>query len=89
MKIVVDTREQAPLDFSPFPCEVVSGSLFSQMKPHACLQSLLAFQVRYGVPFLLVGDRRAAAYFVYHILRHYVLEQESRFKAVLGNVPAA
>ena len=152
MKIVVDTREQTPLDFGRYDCEVVRGGLAtgdyavagletlaaverkseddllgcltrerdrferelvrargmelfavvcettwerlasgqyrSQMKPHACLQSILAFQVRYGVPFILVGSHEAAAYCVHHLLARFVAEQETRLKAVLANVAA-
>ena len=152
MKIVIDTREQTPLDFERYGCEVVRGGLVtgdygivgletlaaverkseedllgcltcsrarferelarargmelfavvcettwarlaggeyrSQMKPHACLQSLLAFQVRYGVPFYLVGSHAAAAYCTYHLLAKFVAEQETRLKAVLANVAA-
>ena len=150
MRIVVDTREQTPLDFGRYDCEVVRDSLTtgdygiagleslaaierkseedllacltrerprferelarargmelfavvaettwerlargqyrSQMKPHACLQSILAFQVRYGVPFYLVGSHDAAAYCTYHLLARYVAEQKNRLKAVLANV---
>jgi ERCC4-type nuclease len=154
MKIVIDSREQAPLDFAPFHCDAVRGALptgdyavlgleahaaierkseedlltcltrerprferelarargmelfavvaettwerlsrgqyRSQMKPHAALQSILTFQVRYGVPFLLVGSHKAAAYVTHSLLSRYVLEQESRLKAVLANIqPAA
>ena len=152
MKIVIDTREQTPLDFGRYDCEVVRGGLAtgdygiagleslaaverkseddllgcltcsrprferelarargmelfavvcettwarlaggeyrSQMKPHACLQSLLAFQVRYGVPFYLVGSHAAAAYCVYHVLAKFISEQDTRLKAVLANVAA-
>ena len=153
MKIVIDTREQTPLDFGPYGCEVVRGGLAtgdygiagieslaaverkseddllgcltrerdrferelarargmemfavvaettwerlargqyrSQMRPHACLQSILAFQVRYGVPFILVGSHEAAAYCVHHLLARFVAEQETRLKAVLANLAAA
>ena len=152
MRIIIDSREQTPLDFGRYDCEVVRGGLStgdyavagleslaaverkseddllgcltaarprferelarargmelfavvcettwerlasgqyrSQMKPHACLQSLLAFQVRYDIPFLLVGSHAAAAYCVYHLLAKFVAEQETRLKAVLANVAA-
>ena len=152
MRIIIDSREQTPLDFGPYDCEVVRGGLAtgdygiagieslaaverkseddllgcltrerdrferelarargmelfavvaettwerlargmyrSQMKPHACLQSILAFQVRYGVPFILVGSHEAAAYCVHHLLARFVAEQETRLKAVLANVAA-
>lgn len=150
MKVMIDSREQNPLDFTPYDCEVVAGTLTtgdyavsgleahaaverkseedllacltrerprferelarargmdlfaviaettwerlargqyrSQMKPHAALQSILAFQVRYNVPFILVGSHAAAAYCTYHLLAKFVAEQETRLKAVMANV---
>ncbi len=152
MRIVVDSREQTPLDFERYGCEVVRGGLAtgdysifgleslaaverkseedllgcltrerprferelarargmdlfaviaettwerlargqyrSQMQPHAALQSILAFQVRYNIPFYLVGSHAAAAYCTYHLLAKFVAEQETRLKAVLANVAA-
>ena len=152
MRILVDTREQTPLDFGRYDCEVVRGGLAtgdygivgletlaaverkseedllgcltrerdrferelarargmemfavvvettwarlasgqyrSRMRPHSCLQSLLAFGVRYNVHFHLVGSHAAAAYCTFHLLARFVAEQETRLKAVLANVAA-
>lgn len=135
MEIVIDTREQDPLDFRPFGvavrvaplatadysisglenyvgierksepdllacltrerprferelaramgmelCAVVCettwdrlarGEYRSQMRPHACLQSIFGLQVRYGISWHMVGTRTAAAYATFHILRHF------------------
>jgi len=148
MKLICDTREQAPFTFSGFDCEVLAGSLptgdyslagledrvaverkslddllgcltgdgrerferelarargmdafavvveasfqdmaegryRSRMKPHAALQSVLAFQVRYGVPFVWAGSRAGAEYAAFHVLRHYLREAQERLKAVV------
>jgi len=148
MKLICDTREQSPFNFSGFDCEVLAGSLptgdyslagledrvaverkslddllgcltgdgrerferelarargldafavvieasfqdmaegryRSRMKPHAALQSVLAFQVRYGVPFVWAGSRAGAEYAAFHFLRHYLREAQERLKAVV------
>lgn len=148
MRIISDTREQAPFNFGKFECEVVTGTLAtgdyslagledrcaverkslddllgcltgegrerferelarargldafvvvvegsfqdmaegrykSKMRPHAALQSILAFQVRYGAPFIWCGTRTGAEYTTYHFLRHYLREAQERLKAVL------
>lgn len=148
MKIICDTREQAPFDFDKYECEVAAGTLNtgdyslagledrvaverkslddllgclvgdgrerferelarargldafavvveasfqdmaegryrSRMKPHAALQSVLAFQVRYGVPFVWAGSRSGAEYAAFHVLRHYLREAQERLKAVV------
>lgn len=147
MKIIRDTREQAPFTFGGYDCEVQAGTLTtgdyslagladrcaverkslddllgcltgegrerferelaravglecfavvveasmqdmaegryrSRMKPHSALQSVLAFQVRYGVPFVWCGTRAWAEYATFHFLRHYLREAHERFKAI-------
>ena len=54
----------------------------SEMKPHAVLQSVLAFQVRYGVPFLFCGDRAGAEYTCFWLLAKFAREIEERMKAL-------
>ena len=148
MKIIRDTREQAPFIFAGYDCEVQAGTLTtgdyslaglvdrcaverknlddllgclmgsgrerferelarasglgcfavvveasfqdmaegryrSRMKPHAALQSVLAFQVRYGCPFIWCGSRAGAEYATFHFLRHYLREAQERLRAVL------
>jgi len=147
MKIIVDNREQTPLDFTPYPCTVASGTLDtgdyslnglghlvaverksvpdlvasvtrersrferelarargldlfavviegtfedvrshnyrSQAKPHAVLQSITAFTVRYGVNWIWAGNPAGAAYFTYWALEKYLAEAEKRFRMIL------
>jgi hypothetical protein len=59
-----------------------------KMKPHAALQSVLAFQVRYGVPFIWCGNRAGAEYATFYFFRHYLREAQERLKAVVGVAPA-
>ena len=54
----------------------------SAMEPHAVLQSVTAFYIRYGIPFLFCGDRGGAEYMTYSIIQKYHYEIEKRFKAL-------
>jgi ERCC4-type nuclease len=149
VRIIVDSREQHPFDFSRWPdCEVTTGALVtgdyslagledkisverkslndlvgcltgdnrarferelargrgldffavvieagfpeltakqyrSSLNPHAAAQSILAFQIRYGVPFIWAGSRRAAEYTVYWLLSKFLREAEVRFKSII------
>jgi len=148
MKIIRDTREQAPFTFGGYDCEVEAGTLTtgdyslagladrcaverkslddllgcltgegrerferelaraagldcfavvveasmqdmaegryrSKMKPHAALQSVLAFTVRYGVPFIWAGTRAGAEYATFHFLRHYLREASTRYESII------
>ena len=60
--------------------DVADGAYRSEMRPHAVLQSVLAFQVRYGVPFLFCGDRASAEYTTFWLLAKYAREIEERMK---------
>jgi len=62
--------------------DVADGVYRSEMKPHAVLQSFLAFQVRYAVPFLFCGDRAGAEYTTFWLLAKYAREIEERMKAL-------
>ncbi len=62
--------------------DVADGFYRSEMKPHAVLQSVLAFQVRYAVPFLWCGDRAGAEYTTFWLLAKYAREIEERMKAL-------
>ncbi|AEB08423.1 ERCC4 domain-containing protein [Desulfobacca acetoxidans] len=65
--------------------DVRRGDYRSAMKPHAALQSLCAFQVRYRVPFVWAGDRQGAEYMTFSLLAKYLREIEERYKqAVKG-----
>ncbi len=60
--------------------DVSKGRYRSEMKPHASLQSIFAFQVRYRVPFVWAGNRAGAEYVVHSILEKYQAEIEKRFE---------
>jgi DNA excision repair protein ERCC-4 len=60
--------------------DVSHGNYKSEMKPHAALQSIIAFQVRYGVPFVWAGNRAGAEYYTYWLLSKYIREIGERYK---------
>ena len=62
--------------------DAADGQYRSEMKPHAVLQSVFAFQVRYGVPFLWCGDRAGAEYTTFWLLAKFAREIEERMKAL-------
>lgn len=82
-------RELAKLRFYDLAAVVVEASLDdvskgryrSGMKPHAALQSIFAFQVRYHVSFLFCGNRAGAEYVTYSLLEKYLAEVVKRFEA--------
>ena len=58
--------------------DVARGRYTSRMDPHAALQSVLAFQVRYAVPFVWAGSRAGAEYVTYWTLQKFLREHEAR-----------
>jgi ERCC4-type nuclease len=60
--------------------DVLRGDYRSGMKAHAALQSIIAFQVRYRVPFVWAGNRNGAEYISYSLLSKYLREIGERFK---------
>lgn len=54
----------------------------SKMLPHAALQSVLAFTMRYRVPFIWAGSRKGAEYAAYHFLRHYLRDMREIVKHI-------
>jgi ERCC4-type nuclease len=62
---------------------LAGGRYRSEMKAHAALQSIIAFQVRYRVPFVWAGSRAAAEYFTYWFLSKYRREVSERFKRAI------
>lgn len=63
----------------------VSGKAYrSEMKPHAVLQSLIAFQVRYGTAFIWAGNRAGAEYMVFWLFDKYIKEIAYRYKRAYG-----
>jgi ERCC4-type nuclease len=69
--------------------DISRGRYKSQMKPHAALQSLTSFFVRYSVPFMFCGSRDGAEYMTYSLLSKYLYEIEKRFKKAQGTLQAA
>ncbi|WP_286817266.1 ERCC4 domain-containing protein [Desulfobacter sp. UBA2225] len=51
----------------------------SAMSPDAVLQSIAAFHIRYGVPFMFAGDRAGAEYLTHAFLSKYSREIRERF----------
>lgn len=62
--------------------DVSKGRFRSEMKAHAVLQSIAAFQVRYRVPFIWAGNRSGAEYMTYSLLSKYKEEIEKRWKTL-------
>jgi len=60
--------------------DVSQGRYRSEMKPHAALQSLIAFQVRYRLSIVWAGNRAGAEYLTYSLLSKYLREMEERYK---------
>ena len=60
--------------------DVSQGSYRSEMKPHAALQSIITFQVRYRTPFVWAGNRAGAEYVTFSMLQKYLREIEERFR---------
>lgn len=77
-------------------CVVVEASLDdmsksryrSEMKPHAALQSIFAFQIRYRVPFLFCGNRAGAKYTTFSLLEKYLAEIEKRYQKAVARAAA-
>jgi len=55
----------------------------SQAKPHAVLQSMCAFSLRYSVTWIWADDPAGAAYFAFHFMRHFVREAEARYREII------
>lgn len=60
--------------------DVSRGRYRSNMKPHSALQSIIAFQVRYRVPFVWCGNRAGAEYVTHSLLSKYLREIEERYR---------
>lgn len=63
--------------------DIKNGRYRSQMKPTAALQSLFAFQIRYGTAFLFCGNRAGAEYACYSLLAKYLQEIEKRYQLAM------
>jgi DNA excision repair protein ERCC-4 len=60
--------------------DLSQGRYRSEMKAHAALQSIIAFQVRYRVSFVWAGNRAGAEYITHGLLAKYLREIEERYK---------
>ena len=60
--------------------QISNKQYHSVMNPDAVLQSIVAFHIRYGVPFLFAGDRCGAEYLTYSLLQKFLYEIQKRFK---------
>jgi len=52
--------------------DVVQGRYRSKLNPHAALQSIIAFQARYGTSFIWAGSRDRGEYMTYWMLEKYL-----------------
>lgn len=73
---------------APFTA-LAQGDYRSRMQPHAACQSLIAFQVRYGTPFLWASSRPWAEYLTFWTLQKFLREAESRLKSIIKAHAAA
>jgi len=60
--------------------DITNAQYRSNMKPQAALQSIISFQVRYGVFFQWAGDRRGGELITFSILSKYIYEIEKRYR---------
>lgn len=58
----------------------------SKMLPHAALQSVLAFTMRYRTPFIWAGSRKGAEYATYHFLRHFLRDMRDMLTAITDHI---
>lgn len=59
--------------------QIMGKQYHSVMNPDAVMQSITAFYIRYGVPFLFAGDRSGGEYVTFSLLQKYVQEIQKRF----------
>ena len=62
--------------------DISRGRYTSNMNPQSALQSLIAMQVRYGVPFMFAGDRKGGEYVTHGLLQKYTYEIGKQYKAI-------
>lgn len=60
--------------------DVYNGKYQSAMAPQSALQSLVAFQVRYRIPFVWCGNRAGGKLMTHSFLSKYLREIGERFK---------
>lgn len=67
--------------------DISKGRFKSNMKPHAALQSIFAFQVRYRVPFIWASNRAGGEYVTHSLLSKYLEEIEKRYRKAIDAEP--
>ncbi|WP_243363054.1 ERCC4 domain-containing protein [Fundidesulfovibrio terrae] len=65
--------------------DVKRGRYRSKLNPHAALQSVIAFQVRYGTSFVWAGSRAGGEYMAYGLLEKYRREKEGHGEALAAS----
>ena len=85
MKIIIDSREQAPFTFGDYDCEAVSGSLPTGDYSLAHLEHQIAIERKSLsdlVGCLFCGSRGQAEAVTYHLLRLYLKGAEKRLRSI-------
>jgi DNA excision repair protein ERCC-4 len=62
--------------------DISRGNYRSQMNPEAALQSVIAFQVRYSVPFVWAGNRAGGEYLTHGLLAKMAREITRQYTAI-------
>ena len=62
---------------------VMLGRYRSQISPHSAMQSIVAFQIRYGTPFIWAGSSESGEYITYSLLQKYIREIDERYKLAM------
>ena len=62
--------------------DVARGRYKSQMKPQAALQSVISFQVKYGISFIWAGDRSGGEYMTHGLLSKWAREIQNQYEEI-------
>ena len=75
--------------------DLLAGKFRSRMSPDAAWQSVIAFQMRYRIPFIFCQDRGGAERTCFDYLRHFQKDRQRELRALFceggnnGDVPLA
>lgn len=69
--------------------DLAQGNYRSKLNPHAACQSIAAFTARYKIPFLFAGNRAAAEYVTWSILRQYLETAKKKWAYIVKAHDAA
>lgn len=65
--------------------DIAKGRYRSNMRPHSAIQTMVAYWIRYNIPFFYADSREGGEYITYSILSKYLYEIDKRHKqAVRG-----